>query len=154
MHLTQQTDYALRILMYTASNPSTLVTISDIAEHYTLSKSYLMKVTMALVKQHYLASVRGKNGGLKLARAAELINIGAVVRDMEPMVFTECMSNTNQCLLLPCCRLKSTLHRATQAFLHVLDHVSLADLLDSQVQQLLATQRVVVVAGQKPAKIA
>lgn len=50
MYLTQYTDYALRVLIYTAVNSEKLVNISTIAETYGISKSHLMKVVTALVK--------------------------------------------------------------------------------------------------------
>ena len=80
MYLTQHTDYAMRVLIYTAINDDALVNISTIADTYGISKSHLMKVVTALVKGGFLASVRGKGGGLRLARAPENINLGAVVR--------------------------------------------------------------------------
>ena len=74
MYLTQHTDYAMRVLIYTAINDDALVNISTIADTYGISKSHLMKVVTALVKGGFLASVRGKGGGLRLARAPENIN--------------------------------------------------------------------------------
>ena len=79
MHLTQQTDYALRVLIYAAINNERLVNIGEIAADYAISKSHLMKVTTALVKGGFLEGIRGKGGGLRLAAAAHEINIGAVV---------------------------------------------------------------------------
>ena len=84
MYLTQHTDYGLRVLIYTAINDDALVNISTIAETYNISKSHLMKVVTALVKGGFLTSIRGKGGGLKLAKPPEEIRVGMVVRVTEP----------------------------------------------------------------------
>ena len=101
MYLTQHTDYGLRVLVYTAINDDTLVNISTIAETYNISKSHLMKVVTSLVKGGFLVSVRGKGGGLRLADNPENINIGAVVRHLEPMQVVECMGDTTNALSPP-----------------------------------------------------
>lgn len=130
MYLTQQTDYALRVLMYAGANSENLVNIATISNSYNISKSHLMKVVTALVKGGFLHSVRGKGGGLRLAREAQLISVGAVVRCMEPMILAECFGDKNECMLTPSCRLIHLLEGAKQAFLLHLDGFTLADLLN------------------------
>lgn len=132
MYLTQQTDYALRVLMYAGANTEGLVNIATISDTYNISKSHLMKVVTALVKGGFLHSIRGKGGGLRLACEPKLISVGAVVRYMEPMVLAECFGERNQCLLTPSCRLVHLLEGAKQAFLLHLDGFTLADLLANQ----------------------
>lgn len=137
MYLTQHTDYAMRVLIFTATNHETLVNIGTIAETYHISKSHLMKVVTALVKGGFLDSVRGKGGGLKLARAPEKITVGAVVRHMEPMQLVECMGCNNQCLITPNCRLAGVLSGGIKAFLNYLDGFTLADMLNKKTVELL-----------------
>lgn len=130
MYLTQHTDYGFRVLLYAAANSEQLVNIAAIAEHYDISKSHLMKVVAALARGGFLESVRGKAGGLCLARSPDLINVGAVVRYLEPMKLVECMSGSEQCIIAANCRLAQILGGAAQAFLHYLDGFTLADLLN------------------------
>ncbi|MCF7520467.1 Rrf2 family transcriptional regulator [Neisseria sp. ZJ106] len=137
MYLTQHTDYGLRVLIYTAINNDALVNISTIAETYNISKSHLMKVVTTLVKGGFLSSVRGKGGGLKLAMPAEKINIGAVVRYLEPMQVVECMGQNNECLLTPSCRLVGIVSGAIRSFFNHLDGFTLADLLNKPTYDLL-----------------
>lgn len=137
MYLTQHTDYALRVLIYTAINDDALVNIGTIADTYGISKSHLMKVVTALVKGGFLDSIRGKGGGLKLARSAEQINIGAVVRHMEPMQMVECMGPNNDCLISTNCRLAGIVGGGIKAFLNYLDGFTLADLLNKPTYDLL-----------------
>lgn len=86
MRLTNFTDYALRTLIYLAVNPKpdNLTTISDIAESYNISKSHLTKVIHLLAKLEYIESIRGKNGGIKLNKKPEDINVGQLMRQTEP----------------------------------------------------------------------
>ena len=142
MYLTQHTDYGLRVLVYTAINDDTLVNIGTIAETYNISKSHLMKVVTSLVKGGFLVSVRGKGGGLRLADNPENINIGAVVRHLEPMQVVECMSDNNECLITPSCRLTGIITGAIKAFFNHLDQYSLQDLLDKPTYDILYTPRI------------
>ena len=142
MYLTQHTDYGLRVLVYTAINDDTLVNIGTIAETYNISKSHLMKVVTSLVKGGFLVSVRGKGGGLRLADNPENINIGAVVRHLEPMQVVECMDDNNECLITPSCRLTGIITGAIKAFFNHLDQYSLQDLLDKPTYDILYTPRI------------
>ncbi len=146
MYLTQHTDYALRVLIYTAINDDALVNIGTIADTYGISKSHLMKVVTALVKGGFLTSVRGKGGGLKLAGAPEHVNIGAVVRHMEPMQMVECMGPNNDCLISPSCRLAGIIGGGINAFLNYLDGFTLADLLNKPTYDLLYLPKIDIMA--------
>ena len=83
MHITRYTDYSLRVLIYLALQQERLVTIQQIADSYDISKNHLMKVVHQLTLKGYIESVRGKNGGLRLHRRPEDINIGVLVRETE-----------------------------------------------------------------------
>lgn len=131
MRLTDYTDYSLRTLMFLGMNRDRLVTIQDIADTYSISKSHLMKVVHQLGLAGLVETIRGRSGGLRLGKEPEQINIGDVVRGTEPdFVMVECFDRqTNECILAPSCELHSVLRRATDAYLKVLGGVTLADLL-------------------------
>lgn len=137
MHLTQQTDYALRVLIYAAINNDGLVNIAEIAKVYNISKSHLMKVVTALVKGGFLYSIRGKGGGLRLGKPAAEINVGEVVRLMEPLTIVECFGECNECLISPHCRLAGILNSGLKVFLSHLDKYTLADLINNDTQKML-----------------
>lgn len=86
MRLTHYSDYALRSLMYLAvkPEPQVLANISDIADSYHISKSHLTKIIHQLAKLGYIESIRGKNGGIRLARAPKDINLGVLIKQIEP----------------------------------------------------------------------
>ena len=135
MKLTPYTDYALRTLMYLAANRERLVTIQDIADVHHIAKNHLTKVVHQLGVLGVVATVRGRNGGLKLGKEPVQINIGAVVRSTEPDFFmAECFDpSKNECILTSCCGLKNVLRSATTAYLEVLDGVTLENLVRKNV---------------------
>ena len=132
MRLTQWTDYTLRVLMYCASAEARAqpVTISEIADSHAISRSHLTKIVHLLGAQGWLDTTRGRGGGIRLSKPPAEINIGTVVRQTETdFAMVECFEpGSNHCGLIANCRLKGVLHQATDAYLAVLDAVSLADL--------------------------
>ena len=129
MQLTKFSDYALRVLMYTHAAGNRLVTIEEMAKSYRISRAHLMKVVHALTRSGYLTAVRGRSGGLRLARPANEIVLGDVVRATEPdFTLVECFATGNQCVITGCCRLPRVLREALGAFLGVLDRHTLENL--------------------------
>jgi Rrf2 family nitric oxide-sensitive transcriptional repressor len=130
MHLTTFTDYSLRVLMFVAAKDGQ-ATIDEIARGYGISRNHLMKVVYRLGQLGYLTTVRGKGGGITLARPPAAINIGAVVRQTEEdLDIVECFQESDAgCAILPACVLKGALGKALGAFMAVLDGYTLADLI-------------------------
>lgn len=143
MRMTQHSDYALRLLMYLGMANRPLVTAEDVANAFGLSKNHLMKVILGLVHSGYVESVRGRTGGIRLARAASDIGIGAVIRDMEDsFALVECMGRNNACAITGCCRLQGVMREALAAYLAVLDRYTLAELITNPLpmQRLLGLE--------------
>ena len=95
MRLTNYSDYALRSLIYLATKPEPhlLANISDIANSYHISRSHLTKIIHQLGQLGYIDSVRGKNGGIRLACAPKDINLGVLIKQIEPdFNLVECFS--------------------------------------------------------------
>lgn len=129
MQLTSFTDYALRVLMYAHAADDRLVTIEEMAASYRISRAHLMKVVNALTRAGYLSAVRGRTGGVKLARPAGDIRLGDVVRATEPdFALVECFSTGSECVIDGFCRLPAVLRRALGAFLAELDRHTVASI--------------------------
>jgi Rrf2 family transcriptional regulator, nitric oxide-sensitive transcriptional repressor len=133
LRLTVHTDHALRLLMLLAAEPNELHTIESIASRYGISRNHLMKITQTLAGGGFVESLRGRGGGLRLARAAQAINLGAVVRTTEDgFALVECFDRDHDtCIISSACGLRGPLEEALRAFLSVLDRYTLEDLLKS-----------------------
>jgi len=132
--LTAYTNFALRTLMYCALRGDRLSRVQDVADAYGISKSHLVKAAYQLGQLGYLENVRGRNGGIRLAMKPEDIVVGEVVRHTEGgMALVECFNPlTNTCPLMEVCRLNRAFIRACDAFLAVLDDMTLADITANQ----------------------
>jgi len=129
MKLTAFTDYSLRVLIYLATTPNQRATIQEIVTAFEVSEHHLTKVVHFLGRSGWIATTRGKGGGMSLAKPPEQIRIGQVVRDTEGRpVPAECFeSGGGQCALGRCCNLKGMLSAAIEAFYAELDRYTLAD---------------------------
>lgn len=165
MKLTNYSDYALRSLIYLAVKPEphTLANISDIANSYNISRSHLTKIIHQLGQLGYIETIRGKNGGIRLARAPEEINLGILIKQIEPdFALVECFAatipddNTKQqglpitlidetmnessslkkrgCAISPVCKLKGVFFEALTAFIRVLEGYTLADIINNEIE--------------------
>ena len=130
MRLTQYSNFALRTLQLLALRAPAIVTVDDVARAHRISKSHLVKVANELGKRGYVETIRGRRGGMRLARPADQITVGEIIRWTEaPLALVECFDpETNTCPLLGVCHLSRGLQRALRAFLSVLDDMTIADI--------------------------
>ncbi len=139
MRLTRFTDYAMRVLLYLGTRPDRICTIPEMARAYGISQNHLMKVVHQLGRAGYVTSVRGRNGGIRLARPAAMINIGAAIRHSETqpgaegLALLDCLT----CRIAPACALTGVVDEALAAFFAVLERHTLADLLHRRTGALL-----------------
>ena len=156
MRLTVYTDFSLRVLMFLALKGDGLATIAEIAKAYGISKNHLMKVVYQLGLAGYVETVRGKGGGLRLARPPQDIVIGEVVRHTEPdMALVPCFAPDDaSCTIFPSCALHGALSGARDAFLAALDKHTLADLVRPRapLQKLLAFNTTGRAPARRPAR--
>jgi len=129
MQLTLHTDYSLRVLIYLAQKGDALATITEVANFYDISRNHLVKVVHHLAGARFIQTIRGKNGGMRLARPPEEISVGDVVRHMEPNFnIVECFDAGNRpCTVSSVCALKGALRKASDEFLSQLDGYTLAE---------------------------
>jgi Rrf2 family nitric oxide-sensitive transcriptional repressor len=141
MQLTLFTDYALRMLMYLALAGERLVPIAEVADAFDVSTHYMLKVAQELARLGYIDAIRGRNGGVRLAVAADKIGLGELVRKTEPPgSVLECVdSDDADCAIVGACRLRRVFRDAQHAFHGVLDRYTLADILTPrrELRQLL-----------------
>ena len=131
MRLTAFTDYSLRVLIYLGVHSNQRAAVGEIAAAYGISRNHLMKVILFLAEEGYVATTRGRGGGVQLKLSPDRIRIGDVVRKSEAdSVLVECFSReASECRIENACKLRSAFHKAAQAFYSVLDTYTLADLI-------------------------
>ncbi|WP_027798829.1 Rrf2 family transcriptional regulator [Paraburkholderia dilworthii] len=166
MRLTDYTDYSLRVLLYLAVRGEGLSTIQDISQAYGVSKNHLMKVVQQLSELGWVDTVRGRNGGLRLAERTRALTVGEVVRATEnDFALVACLPDQNgerrACVITPQCRLRNVLEAARHAFLTELDSHTIGDVAGPQgpLAALLGIRTVIPVMpaapeGDKPVPIA
>jgi Rrf2 family iron-responsive transcriptional regulator len=134
MRLTRQTNYAIRLLMYCAANEGRLSRVSEVAAAYTVSELFLFKILQPLVEAKIVETVRGRNGGVRLARPATEITLFDVVRVTEEnFAMAECFENdAAECPLIDSCGLNAALRKALGAFFEVLEGYSIDDLVKAR----------------------
>ncbi|WP_342457059.1 Rrf2 family transcriptional regulator [Ensifer adhaerens] len=116
----------MRLMIYLGSRPSGLSSIREISDAFSVSQNHMMKVVQDLASAGFLESVRGRNGGIRLARPANEIGLGALLRHTE--VLTD-LIDCEGCRIAPACTLPVVLSEATAAFVSVFDKYTLADLI-------------------------
>ncbi len=142
MRLTSFTDYCLRTLIYVALKGGEIATIDEIAERHKINRNHLVKVVFRLGQLGYLDTMRGKGGGVRLAKDPARINVGRLVRETEDdLALVECFQDRDcMCVIEPACVLRKALRQALDAFFRTLDGYTIADLLkpDRNLARLLA----------------
>lgn len=129
MRINRFSDLALRLLMYLGSRAEPMqatVTVRAAATMFNVPYTHLVKVAHRLGQQGFLLTSKGGGGGLRLARPAESISLGEIMRVVEPGdAVVDC--NSQPCPLAGACLLKGALDSAYAAFLDKLDEYSLAE---------------------------
>ena len=129
MHLTQQTDYALRMLIFLAQAPTgAWIGVRQVSDAFGVSHNHMLKVTQALAHHGLVHSKRGVTGGVRLAMDPSLIQVGLVVRKLEGNLgLAECMRGELSCPLAAGCALQGAYHEALAAFFDALDRYTISD---------------------------
>jgi len=128
MKLTMYTDYAIRVMAFVAAKDPDVCSIREIADAYGISRNHLMKVVQDLSSAGYVAAIRGRNGGIRLGRAASEINLGDLLRHTEGL---KELLDCGNCPIRSGCGVPSILREATAAFVSVFDKYFVSDIVPS-----------------------
>jgi Rrf2 family nitric oxide-sensitive transcriptional repressor len=124
MRLNKSTSHAVRILIDCAKAGDRLIKVADIAQRLDITQQNAFKIVHLLSKAGFLSSVRGRNGGVRLARPAAKIRVGDVVRAIE---FSGSDSKEGR----GHASLSQIVDDALEAFISVLDQHTLAEMAEA-----------------------
>jgi Rrf2 family nitric oxide-sensitive transcriptional repressor len=131
MRLTLYTDYAIRVLLYLGSRGEGLSSIREIARSFKISENHLMKVVQDLAAAGFIEAVRGRNGGIRLAKRPGEVNLGSVLRHTEGL---DDVLACSSCLVVSACGLPPILSEAVTAFVSVFDKYTVEDLVQRRLE--------------------
>lgn len=136
--LTRKGKYGLKALVHLARLPwGELALVGNIAADNNIPKKFLDAILGELRNAGFVTSRKGKGGGYRLARAAEDIRIGDVVRTLDgPLAPISCASRTRYEPCEDCdeatCRVRRLMLEVREAIANVLDERSLAEMRDME----------------------
>lgn len=133
MKISSRGEYALRALIYLGTKNNEVITIEEISDKTLVPVNYLEQILLQLKRNGYVQSKRGVNGGYKLSRSPDDINIGEVIRNLEgPLAPMGCVSVTSyeSCPIEAGCLLKPLWALVRDTIANLLDSKTLNDLLN------------------------
>lgn len=133
MKISTKGRYALRLMLDIAQHDSgEPVRLKDIAERQDISMKYLEQIVSALVKANFLISIRGPQGGYRLARRPDTYTVGSILRITEgSLAPVECLSTEeNTCYRAPMCATLRIWKELDEAISSVVDKYTLEDLVN------------------------
>jgi Rrf2 family protein len=139
LRFTKSADYGLMAIHYIAEHEDAgAVSTKRIAEEFGIPPELLAKILQRLARERLIVSQNGPKGGYGLARRPSEITVGQVVRAIEgPINIVSCLEDQD-CPQMERCNLRRPVQKIQAAISHVLDSMSLAELIGNDVPAVLA----------------
>lgn len=137
MKISTKGRYALRMMIEFGMNPNQCTKISQVAARQDISEKYLEQIVTLLLRAGYVRSIRGAQGGYLLTRPPEEYTVGMILRQAEGSLSpVGCLDDeVNQCDRAGQCVSLTVWKQIKDAIDHVVDNVTLADLIEEQRQK-------------------
>ncbi|AUZ03919.1 MULTISPECIES: RrF2 family transcriptional regulator [Vitreoscilla] len=136
MQISRFTDLGLKVLIYLSYHNMPSTTIARIADDLQVSKNHLVKVVHFMGQQQWLVTMRGKYGGIALARLPQEYFLGELIRHLEKKYQQESMQmrlSEVECGVLPMLHcLPEVFQESLEMFYQSLNRYNLADLNPAQ----------------------
>ena len=135
MKISTKGRYALRLMLDLAiHNTGEAVSLKDIAKRQGISDKYLEQIISILNSAHFVRSVRGAQGGYTLTRRPDEYTVGMILRLTEGSLSpVACVGeDAVACTKMETCATKELWRRLNDAINGVVDHITLADLVEWQ----------------------
>jgi len=139
MKISTKGRYALRLMLDLAlNNTGEYISIKSIAARQEISEKYLEQIISLLNRAGFVKSIRGAQGGYKLAKDAHEYTVGMILRLTEGSLSpVDCLQDeTGGCSRSSFCVTKGVWKELYDAILGVVDHITLQDLVDKQLNEV------------------
>ncbi|MBP1754844.1 MAG: transcriptional regulator, BadM/Rrf2 family [Firmicutes bacterium] len=138
MKISTKGRYALRLMLDLAlNNTGEYITIKTIAARQEISEKYLEQIISLLNRAGYVKSVRGAQGGYRLAKEPVEYTIGMILRLTEGSLYPiDCLENDAECNRQSGCATREVWQELYDAICSVVDHITLQDLVDKQLNNV------------------
>jgi FeS assembly SUF system regulator len=135
LRVSRLTDYATVVMTCLAGRPGEVLSAVQIAEDARLELPTVSKLLKSLGHAGLVESFRGANGGYRLAREAEHINLAEIVEALEgPLSMTECSVHVGNCDHEAYCNVRGNWQRINAVVAKALRDMSLAEMLEPVAQ--------------------
>ena len=135
MEITTKGRYAVRVMVDIARHEGNFVSLSDIATRQKISQKYLEKIISSLVKSSLVISMRGANGGYKLAKPANECNIKEILDATGESTKVAICQAEDKCPMVDKCDTMGVWHALNNLISDYLQSVSLKDLINKTYQK-------------------
>ena len=142
MKISTKGRYAVRVMLDLATNNTgEYIKVKDIARRQEISEKYLEQIISILNKAGYVKSVRGAQGGYKIAKDPASYTVGMILRLTEGSLSpVACLSDeTNECDRCDTCETLEVWKELETAINRVVDGVTIADLVEKQQERIAGT---------------
>ncbi|HEY3247840.1 MAG TPA: Rrf2 family transcriptional regulator [bacterium] len=147
--LSKKAKYGLKALVALAREyPNGRLLIADLAGQERIPRKFLELILLDLKNHGLLHSRRGRGGGYALGKAPSEIAIGLVIRELDgPLAPMSCVSHTayhrcEECVDERTCGIRAVMAEVREATARVLDHTSLAQMVEHEVRLERTTRSV------------
>ena len=133
MKISAKSRYALHLMLALAMREEgENLSVRAVAESQGISEKYLEQIIPLLMRGGLVRSVRGPRGGYHLAMDPERCTVGMILRTVEGSIAPVSCLDGDQCARCGECATLALWAQVDQAISNVVDHVTLADLVDKQ----------------------
>ncbi len=139
MKISTKGRYAVRVMLdLAANNTGECIKVKQIAERQGISEKYLEQIISILNRAGYVKSVRGAQGGYRIAKDPKEYTVGMILRLTEGSLSpVACLDGgANVCERCDTCETVGVWRELAEAINRVVDHVTIADLLEKQQERL------------------
>lgn len=129
----------MRVMLDLAlNNTGEYIKVKDIAARQDISEKYLEQIISILNKAGYVKSVRGAQGGYKIAKDPSNYTVGMILRLTEGSLNpVACLDDeVNECERCDTCETLGVWKELAKAINNVVDNVTVADLVERQQERI------------------